>query len=148
MQVLDLTYINENSKVEELVQFSVGTVDEQASVTRAWNYVENKLRLEIDKETFYDESVSDYVFPSDFVFLTLNLLECFWLTKDLVVDMNTKKSTSKKVDDVSESSSWKDAKDMFAFHGIPCDEDTLAALLWYSQNYWVGNMSIDLSDVL
>jgi len=144
MIVLDLTYINENSKVEQLVQYSVGTVAQQEEVTRAANYVENKIFLDIDKEIFYDSETDDYIFTDDFMFLTLNLLECFWITKDIMADMATKKGQTKKVDDVSEAVTWKDSSDVFKYRGIPCDEDTIASLMGYSQSYLPWTMTIDL----
>ena len=142
MEVLDLVYINENTKVEQLIEYSIGTVDQQEEVTRAWNYVENKIWLDIDKTIF------EGTYPDEFKFLVLNLLECFWLTKDILLDMATKKGWTTKVDDVSETTTRKDTKDMFTYRGIPCDEDTIASLMWYSQDFWVGNMTIDLSDVI
>ena len=111
-------------------------------VTRAGTYVEKKIFLDVYKEIF------EGVYPEDFKFLTLNLLECFRLTKDILLEMNTQKWWTKKVDDVSEAKTWKDNKDVFKYRGIPCDEDTIASLMWYSESFWIWHMTVDLSEII
>ena len=141
MIVLDLVYIEEKTRLQELAEYSVWTVEQQAEVTRAWNYVENKIFLDVDKDLFSDDDGATYEFTDEFKFITLNLLECYWEFRDIMSDIKFMKS--KKVDDVSEQ--YRDIWDFKMFRGIPCDEDTIASILWYSMNYWVWNMTVDLS---
>lgn len=129
MIVLTLAYIQANTKIDELAAFAVGTVAEQEKVTRAGNYIENKIFLDVEKDLFTEDEGVTYDFPDDFQFLTLNILECYWLTKDMIVDINTTKATSVKIDDASKTKTRKDVKDLYSRRGIPCDEDTIASIM-------------------
>lgn len=144
MLVLDLTYIHDNTRLQELADYCIWTIPQQEEVTKQWNYVENKVFLDVDKDIFSDDWWLTYDFTEEFKFIVLNLFECYWETKDIIKDVKLNKSI--QVDDVTQS--FRDIWDFKMYRWIPCDEDTITSILWYSQNYWIWNMTIDLSDVI
>lgn len=149
MQVLTPEYIKENTKLESLVQIiDTGTPEQMASLDRSVSYVEKKVFLDVSKDMFLDEDTWEYVYIDDFKFLVLNLFECYRVTKDIALDMMTTDATSYKVDDVSESKTRRKKNEMAVYRWIPCDEDTIASIMWYTQGVGIGTMTIDLSDVL
>ena len=105
------------------------TEEGQAELVKYESIVADKIRIVIDPEIFKDGE--NYVIPEDLKIITVSLIESFY-TYCVVDKQNnaTKKVTSRKIDDYSET--FSEATSEYKFFGIPADKDIEAVLNKYA----------------
>lgn len=107
----------------------------QAQMVKYESIVADKIWSRIDAEQFKDGE--NYVIPEDLKIATISLIENFY-TYAVVEKQNnaTKKVTSRKIDDFSET--YSENQSWFSYFGIPTDAETVDILNKYMGVYGKG----------